>query len=120
MGHPVAIVPEPRKGQFTMDNSCYEMKDSSLIMKLQYKVTEHIIAKDFGGKKDLSDPAYRMMLISSVDCPLRASVINSTGLMSDSLGRGLLLMANGHILKGLKQICFPVKEHNTRKEEDKQ
>lgn len=43
MGHPVAIVPEPRKGQFTMDNSCYEMKDSSLIMKLQYKVTEHII-----------------------------------------------------------------------------
>lgn len=119
MGHPVAIVPEPRKGQFTMDNSCYEMKDSSLIMKLQYKVTEHIIAKDFGGKKDLSDPAYRMMLISSVDCPLRASVINSTGLMSDSLGRGLLLMANGHILKGLKQICFPVKEHNTRKEEDK-
>lgn len=119
MGHPVAIVPEPRKGQFTMDNSCYEMKDSSLIMKLQYKVTEHIIAKDFGGKKDLSDPAYRMMLISSVDCPLRASVINSTGLMSDSLGRGLLLMANGHILKGLKQICFPAKEHNTRKEEDK-
>ena len=118
MGHPVAIVPEPRKGQFTMDNSCYEMKDSSWIMKLQYKVTEHIIAKDFGGKKDLSNPAYRMMLISAVDCPLRASVINSTGLMSFSLGRGLLLMANGHILKGLKQICFPAKEHNTRKEED--
>ena len=118
MGHPVAIVPEPRKGQFTMDNSCYEMKDSSWIMKLQYKVTEHIIAKDFGGKKDLSNPAYRMMLISAVDCPLRASVINSTGLMSDSLGRGLLLMANGHILKGLKHICFPAKEKNTRKEED--
>lgn len=118
MGHPVAIVPEPRKGQFTMDNSCFEMKDSSFIMKLQYKVTEHIIAKDFGGKKDLSNPAYRMMLISSVDCPLRASVINSTGLMSDSLGRGLLLMANGHILKGLEQICFPAKKHNTRKGED--
>ena len=79
-------------------------------MKIQYKVTEHIIAKDFGGKKDLSNPAYRMMLISAVDCPLRASVINSTGLMSDSLGRGLLLMANGHILKGLKHICFPAKE----------
>ena len=118
MGHPVVIVPEPRKGQFTMDNSCFEMKDGSFIMKIQYKVTEHIIAKDFGGKKDLSNPAYRMMLISAVDCPLRASVINSTGLMSDSLGRGLLLMANGHILKGLKQICFPAKEKNTRKEED--
>lgn len=117
MGKPVPIVPEPQKGQFTMDNSCFEMKDSSFLMKLQYKVTEHIIAKDFGGKKDLSNPAYRMMLISAVDCPLRASVINSTGLMRDSLGRGLLLMANGHILKGLRQLCFPVKKHNTRKED---
>ena len=93
-----------------MDNSCLEMKDSSFIMKIQYKVTEHIIAKDFGGKKDLSDPAFRMMLVSSTDCPLRSAVINSTGLMGDALGRGLLHMANGHMLKGLKCICFPAKE----------
>lgn len=113
MGHPAAVCPEPKKGQFTMDNSCMEMKDSSLIMKIQYKVTEHIIAKDFGGKKDLSDPAFRMMLISSTDCPLRSSVINSTGLMSDALGRGLLHMANGHFLKGLKCICAPKKEQKS-------
>lgn len=119
MGHSVAIVPEPRKGQFTMDNSCFEMKDSSFIMNIQYKVTEHIVAKDFGGKKDLSNPAYRMMLISAVDCPLRASVINSTGMMSDALGQGLLLMANGHILKGIKKICFPMKKYNKGREEDK-
>ncbi len=119
MGHSVAIVPEPRKGQFTMDNSCFEMKYSSFIMNIQYKVTEHIVAKDFGGKKDLSNPAYRMMLISAVDCPLRASVINSTGMMSDALGQGLLLMANGHILKGIKKICFPMKKYNKGREEDK-
>lgn len=110
MGHPVAIWQEPKKGQFTMDNSCMEMKGSSFIMKIQYKVTEHIIAKDFGGKKDLSDPAFRMMLISATDCPLRSSVINSTGQMSDALGRGLLHMANGHFFKGLKRICFPKKK----------
>lgn len=109
VGHSVAVWPEPKKGQFTMDNSCMEMKDSSFIMKIQYKVTEHIIAKDFGGKKDLSDPAFRMMLVSSTDCPLRSAVINSAGRMSHALGRGLLHMANGHMLKGLKCICFPAK-----------
>ena len=101
MGHPVAILPDPKKGSFTMDNSCMEMKNGSLVMKIQYKVTENIIAKDFDGKKDLSDPAFRMMLISSTDCPMRAVIINSGGMMNDSLAAGLLHMANGHFLKGL-------------------
>ncbi|MGN1026310.1 MAG: glycoside hydrolase family 3 C-terminal domain-containing protein, partial [Faecousia sp.] len=109
MGHPVPIVPEPKKGQFTMDNSCMEMKDSSLIMKIQYKVTEKIIAKDFGGKKDLSDPAYRMMLICATDCPMRSVIINSSGSMNDAMAEGLLHMANGHYLKGLKCLCFPAR-----------
>ena len=92
-----------------MDNSCLEMKDSSFIMKIQYRVTEKIIAKQCG-TKDRSDPQFRMMLVSATDCPLRAAVINSTGKMSDALGRGLLHMANGHFLKGLKCICFPTKK----------
>ncbi len=100
MGHPVPILPEPKKGSFTMDNSCLEMKDSSFIMKIQYKVTENIIAKDFGGKKDLSDPAYRMMLTCATDCPMRSVIINSSS-MSDSMAAGLLHMANGHFLKGI-------------------
>ena len=109
MGHPVAIQPEPKKGQFTMDNSCFEMKGSSFIMKIQYMVTKNIIAKQCG-TRDPSDPQFRMMLTSAVDCPLRAAVINSTGMMSDALGRGLLLLSNGHFLKGLKCICTPSKK----------
>ena len=109
MGHPIPILPEPKKGQFTMDNSCMEMKDSSLIMKIQYKVTENIIAKNFGGKKDLSDPSYRMMLICATDCPLRSVIISSSGSMTDSMAAGLLHMANGQFLKGLKCICFPTR-----------
>ena len=108
MGQSVPMQPKPKKGQFTMDNSCLEMKDSSFIMKIQYKVTENIIAKQCG-TKDLSDPQFRMMLVCATDCPLRAAVINSAGQMSDALGRGLLHMANGHICKGLKTICFPKK-----------
>ena len=111
MGHPVPIQPEPKKGSFTMDNSCLEMKDSSFIMKIQYMVTANIIAKQCG-TKDPADPQFRMMLTSAVDCPLRASVINSAGQMSDALGRGLLQMANGHFLRGLKCICFPAKNRD--------
>lgn len=115
MGHPVPLQPEPKKGSFTMDNSCLEMKDSSLMMKIQYKVTENIIAKDFGGKKDLSDPAYRMTLTCATDCPLRAVIINSGGSMTDSMAAGLLHMANGHYLKGLKCLCFPAKTQKNSK-----
>ncbi len=101
MGHPVPIQTEPKKGQFTMDSTCMEMKDRSLVMKIQYKVTEHIIAKGFGGKKDMSDPAYRMMLTCATDCPMRSVIISGGGAMSDSLAAGLLNMANGHFIKGL-------------------
>ena len=101
MGHPVPVQPEPKKGQFTMDSTCMEMKDHSLVMKIQYKVTENIIAKSFGGKKDMSDPAYRMMLTCAVDCPMRAAVISSGGAMSDSIAAGLLHMANGHMIRGI-------------------
>ena len=101
MGHPVPTAPEPGKGSFDMDSTCMEMRGSSFVMKIQYKVTENIVSKSFGGKKDLSDPAYRMMLTCATDCPMRSVVISSGGTMSDSLAKGLLHMANGHYLKGL-------------------
>ena len=101
MGHPVPIQPEPKKGQFTMDNSCMEMKGSSLIMKIQYKVTEKIVARSFGGKRDMSDPAYRMMLACAADCPMRAVIISTGGGVSDNVAEGLLHMANGHFCRGV-------------------
>ena len=104
MGHPVLLQAEPKKGQFTMDSTCMEMKEHSLVMKIQYKVTENIIAKGFGGKKDMSDPAYRMMLTCAADCPMRSVIISGGGAMSDSLAEGLLHMANGHFIKGIKAM----------------
>ena len=101
MGRPVPVIPELKKGQFNMDSTCMEMKDHSFVMKIQYKVTESIIAKGFGGKKDMNDPAYRMMITCSTDCPMRSVIISSGGTMSDSLAQGLLHMANGRYFKGL-------------------
>ena len=107
MGHPVPVTQEPEKGMFTLDNTCLEMKDRSLVMKIQYKVTEAIIAKSFGGKKDYSDPAFKMMMICATDCPLRATVISAGGSMTDGLAGGLLEMANGHFWRG---ICAMLKQ----------
>ena len=101
MGHPVPVISEPKKGQFTMDSTCMEMKDHSFVMKIQYMVTENIIAKGFGGKKDMSDPSYKMMITCATDCPMRSVVISSGGMMNDSLAQGMLHMANGHYIKGL-------------------
>lgn len=104
MGYPVAVIAEAKKGQFTLDNSCLEMKDESFIMKIQYKITENIIAKSFDGKKDYSNPAFKMMMVCATDCPLRAVVISSGGTMTDSLAQGLLEMANGHYIRGIKAM----------------
>ena len=104
MGHPVAVTPELKKGQFTLDSTCMEMKDHSLVMKIQYKITEGIVAKGFGGKKDMNDPAYKMMITCATDCPMRSVVISSGGMMSDSLAQGMVHLANGHFFKGIRAM----------------
>ena len=104
MGRTVPIIPELKKGQFTLDSTCMEMKDSSFVMKIQYKVTEGIIAKGFGGKKDYSDPAFKMMMTCATDCPMRATVISAGGSMTEGLAQGLVEMANGHFLRGIRAM----------------
>ena len=101
MGRSVPLSVEPKKGKFTMDNSCMEMKKHSFMMWVQYLVTKIIISKGIEGKKDMSNPTYKMMLLSATDCPMRAAVINSGGMMAESVARGMLLMANGKFLKGI-------------------
>jgi hypothetical protein len=64
-------------------------------------VTESIVAKGFGGKRDMSDPAFKMMMLSATDCPMRSVVISSSGAMSESLAKGMLLMANGKFIMGI-------------------
>ena len=101
MGHSVPVSRKPKRGEFTMDNSCLEMKKYSLMMKIQYLVTKSIISKGIDGKKDMSNPTYKMMITSAVDCPMRSAVINSGGMMGESLARGMVLMANGKFFKGI-------------------
>ena len=101
MGRPYAP-PALKKGSFTMDNTVEEMKEYSLIMKIMYKAVEATVAKGFGGKKDYKNPEFRMLMASSAGSPLRSMQIS--GGMKDGLMQGLLEMANGHFIRGIKKM----------------
>ena len=90
------------KGKFTMDNSIMEMKDHSLVMNIMYKAVESTVAKGFGGKKDYSDPQFRMLMTSSAGSSLQSMQIS--GGIKGGLMPGLLEMANGHFFRGIGKI----------------
>lgn len=103
-GSPLQSDPEPKKGAFTMEHSTMELKDISAVMMQMFKGTEATIAKSFGGKADYSDPTFKMMVMSGADAPLRAAVLSSCGMFPANLAEGMLALANGHPLQGVKKL----------------
>ena len=45
-----------------------------------------------------------MMVTSAVDCPMRSVVIHAAGRLKEGFVLGLLDMANGHYIKGIKKM----------------
>lgn len=101
LGHPV-IEKSLKKGEFTMENTVMEMKDYSLIIKIMYKAVERTVAKGFGGKVDYNNPSFRMIMASSADSSLSAMKIS--GGMKNYVLEGMLEMANGHYVRGMKYM----------------
>lgn len=96
-----------KKGRFTMENTVMEMKEYSFIMKIMYKIIEKTVAKGFGGKADYSNPTFRMVISSSADSSLFSMKIS--GGMKNYMLEGMLEMANGHYLRGLKCMMMKIK-----------
>lgn len=103
-GAPLQVDPPLQKGSFTMEDSTMEMKDLSAVMMQMFKGTEATIAKGFGGKVNYEDPTFKMMVMSGADAPLRAAVLSSGGSFSAKIAEGMLAMANGHPLQGIKKM----------------
>ncbi len=101
LGHEV-VLSVPKKGEYTMDNSIMEMKETSMIMKIMFRAIESTIAKRFNGKKDYSNPEFRMMINSSAGAPLRSMQISAG--VKDGLFEGLVEMANGRFFRGISMI----------------
>ena len=94
MGAPVPEVAPPRPGEFTMDNTVLEMRDHSFAIRILERVAVTLVGKNHHGKRDGSDPQYRMMLVSVLDCPMRAAVICGEGRMRERFARALVHLAN--------------------------
>lgn len=103
-GGPLQVDPPLQKGSFTMEDSTMEMKDLSAVMMQMFKGTEATIAKGFGGKVNYEGPTFKMMVMSGADAPLRAAVLSSGGSFSAKTAEGMLAMANGHPLQGIKKM----------------
>lgn len=73
-----------------------DMKAHALVMKVMFWGVKKTIAK--GAKPGTAE--YRMLMESSAGSPLRSMAIS--GGMRASLFQGLLAMANGRFLRGLR------------------
>lgn len=112
MGRKVEPERAPRRGEFTINNSCYEMKDHSLVMRIMYKIIEHRIAKQvkaLGGAPNMSNPTYRMLITNATDGALRAITIASIDQMTEAMARGLVDLANGHLIRGIVTLIRGLK-----------
>ena len=60
------------------------------------------MARGFGGKVDYSNPSYKMMVAMASDCSITGMKNNAQ--MDNHLLEGLVIMANGHFLQGIREM----------------
>ena len=101
MGCKVPEFKEAVKGEFTLDNTVLEMSETSGFIRLLTKFVTWFVSRGVDGPKDMSNPTYRMMVTGAMDCPIRAMVINAGNIMNDNLAEAIVLIGNGHFLKGI-------------------
>ena len=101
MGAPVPKAPSPKRGAFTMDNTMLEMREHSFAIRLLARIAVRLVGKSHRGKRDGSDPQYHMMLVSVLDCPMRATVICGEGRMKERFAHALVHLANGRPLRAI-------------------
>lgn len=96
------VVTEPlKRGRYTMNNTVIEMKRTSLMMKIMYRVMIGMFTKQCceGKKPDFGVPEFKMMVASGADSNVSCMVVNSG--FKNYVIQGMLEMANGHLFRGL-------------------
>lgn len=88
-----------KKGEFTKENTIMEMKEHSFLMKIVYWGFETVMARKYGGR-DYSNPTFKMMMTTAMDCSISGMQIN--GGIKGHLLQGLVEIANGRLIKGIK------------------
>ncbi len=101
LGHAYTPAPAAKKGSYTTENTVEEMARDSLVMKTVYAAVAFFLKKNLK-TKDPNDPELKMMMEFSLRSPYRSMYMS--GRLKSGLFHGLLEIANGHYLKGIRSI----------------
>lgn len=89
------------RGSYDMSSTINEMKETSLMAKISYRVIEKELAKPYGGKADYGNVHFKMLMDTVADNPMKNLTLFSPDSMPVSLARFMVDTANGHLLRGL-------------------
>jgi beta-glucosidase len=98
---PVPLNETPKKGQFTLNTPLSNMGNSFVARQL-YKVMQKQIAQMIEGQEDT--PMGILMNAMVKEMPLRSLLMMGDGPLDMDKLNGLLLMMNGHFLKGIGEF----------------
>jgi len=99
LGRKIEPVKVWHKGEYTLECSFNDMKDSFIVRQIM-KSIENTIAKDFGGV-DYSNPTFRMIMSSTTNTPLKNLSLLSPVRMPRNVTAGIIHLANGRYLLGI-------------------
>lgn len=102
LGRKIETKKDIQKGDYTLDCSLMEMNDSFIIRQV-IRYVEKSVADRYGGA-DYSNPNFLMAVNMAVGIPLRSLVLLSEGDMPANIAQGLVHIANGQPLRGLRSI----------------
>jgi beta-glucosidase len=102
LGHTIEPMHSPQKGEYTIFSSLQDMQTNPII-RIMKKVVEGTVAKGYGGA-DYFNPNFKGIIETTANNPLRSLVTSSNGALRLNVAQGLVDLANGHLIKGLKSF----------------
>ncbi|MGC9468917.1 MAG: glycoside hydrolase family 3 C-terminal domain-containing protein [Anaerolineae bacterium] len=99
LGRRIEPVKPAKKGEYTLDCSFQDMKNSFVIRQI-VKGIERSIGKSFGGV-DYGNPTFKLIMASSTSTPLRKLSQLEPNSMPIHITTGMVHLANGRYLAGV-------------------
>lgn len=95
----------PKKGSFSTDSSLKELAQTSRVARVLYRIMERQMAKAINkGVVDYDSPQFKMMMDTAANSPIRALVQFMPDALSIHQARGLVDIANGQLIKGIRRL----------------
>ncbi|HEY5586532.1 MAG TPA: glycoside hydrolase family 3 C-terminal domain-containing protein [Ruminiclostridium sp.] len=100
LNYKVKPLKKQTKGNFDLSCTLSDMKESSVFIRIVNKIIEIVMGIQSDGI-DYSNPNFKMIMETAVNVPLKNLILMSGGRISSNMANGLILIANGHLFKGM-------------------